>query len=69
MKVSVYISDTIAGWSSPVTRKAHNLEIAGSNPAPATVQFVAKVESLERVLGKPDQDARDNQSKDKQALN
>ena len=25
-----------AGWSSPVARKAHNLEVAGSNPAPAT---------------------------------
>jgi predicted GIY-YIG superfamily endonuclease len=26
----------IAGWSSLVARKAHNLEVAGSNPAPAT---------------------------------
>ncbi len=25
-----------AGWSSQVARKAHNLEVAGSNPAPAT---------------------------------
>lgn len=25
-----------AGWSSLVTRQAHNLKIAGSNPAPAT---------------------------------
>ena len=25
-----------AGWSSPVARKAHNLEAVGSNPAPAT---------------------------------
>ncbi len=25
-----------AGWSSLVARKAHNLEVAGSNPAPAT---------------------------------
>jgi hypothetical protein len=24
------------GWSSPVAREAHNLEVAGSNPAPAT---------------------------------
>ena len=24
-----------AGWSSPVAREAHNLEVAGSNPAPA----------------------------------
>ena len=25
-----------AGWSSPVAREAHNLEVVGSNPAPAT---------------------------------
>ena len=25
-----------AGWSSPVAREAHNLKVAGSNPAPAT---------------------------------
>ena len=25
-----------AGWSSLVAREAHNLEVAGSNPAPAT---------------------------------
>src|SRR5262249_369143 len=24
------------GWSSPVARKAHNLEVVGSNPTPAT---------------------------------
>ena len=27
-----------AGWSSPVAREAHNLEVAGSNPVPATVK-------------------------------
>ena len=26
-----------AGWSSPVAREAHNLEVAGSNPVPATL--------------------------------
>ena len=26
----------IAGWSSPVARQAHNLEVIGSNPVPAT---------------------------------
>ena len=34
-----YISQSeslIAGWSSPVARQAHNLKVAGSNPAPAT---------------------------------
>ena len=25
----------IAGWSSPVAREAHNLEVTGSNPVPA----------------------------------
>ncbi len=24
-----------AGWSSPVAREAHNLEVTGSNPVPA----------------------------------
>ena len=28
-----------AGWSSPVARQAHNLKVAGSNPAPATKKF------------------------------
>ena len=28
-----------AGWSSPVARQAHNLKVAGSNPAPATNDF------------------------------
>ncbi len=28
-----------AGWSSPVAREAHNLEVVGSNPAPATSLF------------------------------
>ena len=27
---------TNAGWSSLVARQAHNLKVAGSNPAPAT---------------------------------
>jgi hypothetical protein len=31
----VYIV-AIAGWSSPVARRAHNPKVAGSNPAPAT---------------------------------
>ena len=28
-----------AGWSSLVARQAHNLKVAGSNPAPATKFF------------------------------
>jgi hypothetical protein len=32
----VYSSgNTVAGWSSLVAREAHNLEVVGSNPAPA----------------------------------
>src|SRR5215207_381010 len=30
------VDDIGAGWSSPVARQAHNLKVAGSNPAPAT---------------------------------
>jgi hypothetical protein len=26
----------VAGWSSPVARQAHNLNVTGSNPVPAT---------------------------------
>ena len=32
----------IAGWSSLVARRAHNPEVVGSNPAPATKTFVAR---------------------------
>src|SRR5947209_6552087 len=31
-----------AGWSSPVARQAHNLKVAGSNPAPATNNLAAR---------------------------
>ena len=37
------VSSKNAGWSSLVARQAHNLKVAGSNPAPAT--------SSEVVLG------------------
>jgi hypothetical protein len=30
------IRSRVAGWSSLVARKAHNLEVSGSNPLPAT---------------------------------
>ena len=37
MRISIEQIDTgNAGWSSPVAREAHNLEVVGSNPAPAT---------------------------------
>ena len=29
--------DYVAGWSSPVAREAHNLEVVSSNLAPATL--------------------------------
>src|SRR5690606_29128220 len=29
-----------AGWSSPVARQAHNLKVAGSNPAPAPKHYL-----------------------------
>ena len=32
-------SKVVAGWSSSVARQAHNLKVAGSNPAPATNYF------------------------------
>ncbi len=36
---------TVAGWSSPVAREAHNLEVAGSNPAPATLSQAQTAET------------------------
>ena len=35
-KFTFIIINNSAGWSSPVARQAHNLKVAGSNPAPAT---------------------------------
>src|SRR5215471_17823924 len=34
---------TVAGWSSPVARQAHNLKVVGSNPTPATTQRIRPV--------------------------
>ena len=40
IRLKMYITPSTsiidAGWSSPVAREAHNLEVAGSNPVPAT---------------------------------
>ena len=36
IKTHFIIINYSAGWSSPVARQAHNLKVAGSNPAPAT---------------------------------
>ena len=35
-KLILTVISNSAGWSSPVARQAHNLKVAGSNPAPAT---------------------------------
>ena len=32
-----FVNIFIAGWSSPVARRAHNPKVVGSNPAPATM--------------------------------
>ena len=42
----------IAGWSSLVARKAHNLEVGGSNPSPATNKFKFFLESIFLMLPK-----------------
>ena len=39
-----------AGWSSPVARQAHNLKVAGSNPAPATNQNTRYPNKIAGVL-------------------
>ena len=47
---------TDAGWSSSVARWAHNPEVAGSNPAPATnvtKAFVHRTSALIAVQGLP----------------
>src|SRR6185369_16943195 len=45
--LSAYRAAVGAGWSSPVARQAHNLKVAGSNPAPATnVKSLASAASL-----------------------
>ena len=42
-----------AGWSSPVARQAHNLKVAGSNPAPATNKNPAHAGFFAFSLPKP----------------
>ena len=33
---------SVAGWSSPVARQAHNLKVTGSNPVPATIHYIRR---------------------------
>lgn len=35
-----------AGWSSLAARRAHNPKVTGSNPVPATKDFVLKVAAI-----------------------
>lgn len=37
----IYICINIAGWSSLAARVAHNHEVGGSNPPPATRFFIS----------------------------
>src|SRR5271157_2040407 len=41
---------TVAGWSSPVARQAHNLKVVGSNPTPATIEVDPIPEATEGHL-------------------
>ena len=41
-RVAIQLRHNDAGWSSSVARWAHNPEVAGSNPAPATKQVHAR---------------------------
>src|SRR4051812_41848830 len=45
-----YNAASDAGWSSQVARRAHNPEVAGSNPAPATRKAPETGPFLFRVL-------------------
>ena len=48
--MSVKLRYSIAGWSSPVARQAHNLKVVGSNPAPATKEKQGFEENLKAFL-------------------
>jgi hypothetical protein len=40
--------DVFAGWSSLVARRAHNPEVVGSNPTPATNAIIFRSQGLAR---------------------
>ena len=46
--------NSVAGWSSPVARQAHNLKVVGSNPTPATNVKSLGSESELRICVAPD---------------
>tara|TARA_B100000123_G_scaffold238934_1_gene191364 strand:- start:155 stop:376 length:222 start_codon:yes stop_codon:yes gene_type:complete len=39
LHLGIMIYASAAGWSSLVARQAHNLKVAGSNPAPAPKNY------------------------------
>ena len=45
-----YHAFLIAGWSSPVARRAHNPKVVGSNPAPATNKLKGFQHMLESLF-------------------
>src|SRR5437764_10028997 len=52
-----YTAPCVAGWSSQVARRAHNPEVAGSNPAPATAKGARKgafrLSAVEKPVSRP----------------
>jgi hypothetical protein len=48
--IVAYYATLIAGWSSPVARRAHNPKVVGSNPAPATNQLKGFQHMLEPLF-------------------
>lgn len=48
MKSQLFSKFNFAGWRSSVARKAHNLEVVGSNPAPATSWAVRRNNDVKR---------------------
>ncbi len=54
-RTTVVVTD--AGWSSSVARRAHNPEVAGSNPVPATrkTRYLNEKSLRYRVLFCPDE--------------
>ena len=37
--LTLKVEQSVAGWSSPVARWAHNPKVPGSNPGPATISL------------------------------
>ena len=46
----IHIKQELAGWSSPVARKAHNLEVMRSNRIPATNHKAIRINRMAFVV-------------------